>query len=249
MKILLISGHGAGDTGALGCGYKEFELTRELTKLIKNTLKDYATVDIYDTTRNAYKDIQSGKFNIGKYDYAFEVHFNAFNGNAHGTEIFVTTKEKGISVEQGIMKKMSRYFTLRDDSKPVDGVKRTNFLVINTLKNKGISASLIETCFIDNKTDMKVYQANKDRIAKDIAQAIAEGFGLKKAKKEVTVGSSVKVDDDAVVGGLASNRGAKASTYLKSNTWKVKEIKKIKNENEALLSCNTWIAVKYLTVA
>lgn len=38
MKILLISGHGAGDCGAIGNGYKEADLTRELVKLIDNEL-------------------------------------------------------------------------------------------------------------------------------------------------------------------------------------------------------------------
>ena len=38
MKILLIAGHGAGDTGASGCGYKETNLTRELVNLIAPTV-------------------------------------------------------------------------------------------------------------------------------------------------------------------------------------------------------------------
>lgn len=252
MKILLISGHGAGDTGALGCGYRECDLTREMTKLIKATLKDYATVDIYDTKRNAYKDITNGAFKIGKYDYALEVHFNAYNGTAHGTEIFVTTREKGITVEQGIMQEMKKYFTLRDNENPKDGVKRENFLVINTLKDKGISASLLETCFIDNKNDMKVYQEYKNDIANDIALAIARKFGLKKtakkpAKKTVKEGSKVKVSKDATVGGKALNRGNKASSYLTSNTFTVLKIDYIFGVKEAKLSCNTWVAVKYLT--
>ena len=35
MKILLIAGHGAGDPGASGCGYKEANLTRELVDVYK----------------------------------------------------------------------------------------------------------------------------------------------------------------------------------------------------------------------
>ena len=159
MKILLISGHGSGDTGALGNGYKECDLTRELVNLIALKLKNYATVDVYDQKRNAYKDVQNGTFNVGKYDYALEIHFNAFSDkSAHGSEIFVTTKENGITVEQGIMKNMKKYFTLRDNDSIFDGVKKTNFLVIKTLKAKGISGALLETCFITNANDMKLYQ-------------------------------------------------------------------------------------------
>ena len=38
MKILLIPGHGDGDPGAIGNGFNEADLTRELLKLIKSKL-------------------------------------------------------------------------------------------------------------------------------------------------------------------------------------------------------------------
>lgn len=256
MKILLIAGHGAGDPGASGNGYQEYKLTRELVNLIAPKLREYATVDIYDTTRNAFKDVQNGRFNVGKYDYVLEIHFNAYSDpKAHGSEIYVTTSEKGITVEQGIMKNMKRYFTLRDNDSVFDGVKRTNFLVIKTLKNKGISGALIEVCFITNKNDMIVYSTNKDAIAGDIVAGIVKGFGLKKrattttVKKTITVGSKVKVSSDAHIGGLASNRGDKASPYLKSKTWIVEDIETHIGVKEALLKgADTWVPVKYLTV-
>ena len=242
MKILLISGHGNGDCGAIGNGYHEANLTRELVNLIAQELKRYSQVDVYDKSRNAYKDVRNGKFNVGTYDYALEIHFNAFNSKAHGSEIYVTTRESGITVEQAIMKNMKRYFTLRGS----DGVKRVDFAVINNLKDKGISAALLEVCFIDNANDMKVYQQYKKEIAKDIVVGIAKGFGLK--HKTIEVGSTVTVAKDATIGGLASNRGNKASAYLTSKEWTVKSIATHKGESEALLSCNTWVAVKYLTI-
>lgn len=143
-------------------------------KLIEIKLRDYAHVTIYDQSRNAFKDILNGTFYIGKYDYVLEIHFNAFNGNAYGTEIYTTTKEEDISVEKTIMKKLSKYFKLRD----FDGVKQNDFLVIKTIKNQGISAALLETCFIDSKSDMDIYINNKEEIADCIVEGIVEGFGL-----------------------------------------------------------------------
>lgn len=172
MKILLIAGHGAGDVGAVGNGCKEADLTRELVNLIEPKLKRYATVVKYNQKRNAFKDVNNGTFTIGKFDYALEVHFNAFNGKARGTEIFVTDKEKGTGVESSIMAQMKKHFSVR-------GVKRKNFTVINTIKNKGISSALLEVCFIDNAIDMKYYLKNKDRIAQSIVEGIVQGFGLK----------------------------------------------------------------------
>lgn len=187
MKILLISGHGAGDPGACGNGYKEANLTRELVNNLAKKLKQYATVDIYNQNKNAFYDCQNGTFNISKYDYVFEVHFNASaNGQGHGSECYVTTREAGITVEQAIMKNISKFFVLRDNDSIFDGVKRTNFLVINTVKNAGMSGALLETCFIDNKSDMNIYQKNKDKIAQAICDGIVSGFGLKKNSTSTT---------------------------------------------------------------
>ena len=195
MKILLIAGHGAGDPGAIGNGYKEAYLTRELVRLIYDGLSEYQVdVDIYNQGHNAFYDVQNGTFKVGKYDYALEVHFNAASSSAHGTEIFVTDAENDITVEKNIMKEMKRYFTLRDG----DGVKVTNFLVITTLKNMGISSALLETCFISNKNDMKVYQENKNDIANDISVSIATSFKLKRKPKPL--------NNVAVVKYMASDR-------------------------------------------
>lgn len=179
MRILIISGHGGTpyDSGAIGNGYKEAELTRELAKLVVAKLKQYATVDLYDISKDAYKECKEGTFNIGLYDYVLELHFNSSaNKTAHGTEVYVTPRESGIGVEQEIMNQLGKHFTIR-------GVKRDDFLVINTVKSKGISSALLETCFISNASDMKMYQANKNKIAQDIVNGIAIGFGLTSTKR------------------------------------------------------------------
>lgn len=188
MKILLIAGHGAGDSGALGNGYREADCTRETVKLLKEELLKYedVAVNTYDTSRNAFYDAQNGEFNIGKYDYVIEMHFNASdNSSAHGTECFVTHEENGIDVEKRIMKNLSKFYTLRDNDNVFDGVKRTNFLVITQVKNKGMSGVLIELCFITNENDMKIYSANKKELAKLIADGVASGFKLEKKVEKV----------------------------------------------------------------
>lgn len=224
-NILLIAGHGAGDSGALGCGFKEFEKTRELVKLIKPRLEKYANVYVYPTDRNAFKDVKAGVFkkilneyfpNV-KFGYAFESHFNAFNISAHGTEIFVVPEEKGITVEQEIMKNMKEFFTLRDNDNIFDGVKRTRFLVIKTLKEMGISGALLETCFIDNPNNMKIYEAKKEEIADGIVNGIVTGFGLKENVKKPT---PVKVETEEqkharLVKANAKEYGMKVPTHIK----------------------------------
>ena len=187
MNILLMNGHGGNpyDSGATGNGYEEAVLTRELADLVESKLKKYATVKRYPKNRNAFADVQASTFTshvpggIKNIDYAFEIHFNAFGSGAHGSECYVTSAESGITVEQAIMKNMSKFFTLRDNDSIFDGVKRTNFAVIQTCKNYGVSGALLETCFIDNADDIAAYQSNKNVIADAIVDGIAEGFGLK----------------------------------------------------------------------
>ena len=70
MKILLIAGHGEGDPGACALGYKEADITREIAPKLKSILSNYATVDVFDTSKNMYKYLKSGKtFDFKTYIY------------------------------------------------------------------------------------------------------------------------------------------------------------------------------------
>ena len=185
MNILLIAGHGDGDCGAVGSGYQEAELTRELVKLINSELSNYANVTVFDTSKNMYKYIKSGKaFNFKEYKYVLEVHFNACvkdtkgDGKTTGTEILVHTSENGVSVENAIL------MNVCDIGFRNRGVKtRSDLQNMNVCKRvQGVSYALIETCFIDDLDDMKLYQANKEKVAKAIVKGIATGFSLKKVE-------------------------------------------------------------------
>ena len=190
MKILLMNGHGGNpyDSGAVGNGYKEAELTRELADLVETRLKKYATVKRYPKERNAYADVQNGTFTtyvpggINNIDYAFEIHFNA--GGGTGTEIYITTKEEGHTVEDAIVKNIANAIGVRNR-----GVKVTDFSVIATCKYYGVSSALLETLFIDSASDMKLWASNKDKIAEAIVDGIATGFGLKSETSDNTTES------------------------------------------------------------
>ena len=178
MNIMLIAGHGAGDSGATGLGYREADLTREVVWMIPDYLSPYANVTVGDTNRDWFMWLRTHNYDFTPYDYVLEVHFNSGasdpngNGRVTGTEIYVTTSETGITVEQDILANMAVLgFTNR-------GVKRKNFTVISKIKQQGVSAALLEVAFIDDRDDMNLYQAKKNEIAKAIADGIAEGFGL-----------------------------------------------------------------------
>lgn len=185
MKVLLISGHGAGDPGAIGtCNgktYREADLTREVVTLLAAKLKNYASVTVYDQSRNAYTDYKNGSLNsrahFENYNFVLEIHFNAFkadsgDGKTKGVEIFA---KSGSNIEGNIVKNIAALgFTNR-------GVKSNSFAVINTARSKGARAALLEVCFIDDVDDMKLYLAKKNQII----DAIVKGFGLSKSNETV----------------------------------------------------------------
>ena len=171
MKILLIAGHGAGDSGACGNGYQEANLTREVATLLADKLKGMCDVQVADTSRNWFEYLKSHSFNFMDYDYVLEIHFNS--GGGTGTEIFVTTSEQGVGVESAIVRHISEEVGYYNR-----GVKRTNYSVISKVKAQDVSAALLEVAFIDNERDMAIYTNSKDKIVTAIAAGIAEGFGL-----------------------------------------------------------------------
>ena len=183
-RILLIAGHGNGDSGAVGNGYKEAELTRDMVEHVKAQFDGYANVTIADTSKNWYQYIvkQGNIFNFKNYDYVLEIHFNAIkedkgDGKTKGTEIYVTKAEKGTAVETNIVNNISALgFANR-------GVKKNNYDLIKHIKNQGVSSALLEVCFIDDKDDMDIFVAKKKDIAKAIADGIVKGFGLTKSVK------------------------------------------------------------------
>lgn len=185
MKILLIAGHGNGDPGAVGNGYQESDLTREVVKLVASKLAAYGTGEVLDTANNWYRQIcvNGGYFNFTPYDYVLEVHFNSASGTSAdgvttGTEIYVTTSEKTVSVEENIVKGIA---SLGFENR---GVKTKNFSLIQYIKNQGVSSALLEVCFVSDADDMKLYASKKNEIADAIVKGIADGFKLQKTVSE-----------------------------------------------------------------
>ena len=182
MKVLVISGHGAGDIGASakidGTLYKESELTRiAAAGVLKALTAAGISAAQYDEDRNAYYDYQSGNLkknaNFGAYDYVLEIHFNAGannptgDGKTTGVEIYYPSAGEKSGYEEKLLDAISQIgFTRR---KAAAGM----FAVINTAARAGVKANLLEICFLDDADDMELWRGNVGGICCAIACAIA----------------------------------------------------------------------------
>ena len=167
MTHLVICGHGQGrnvyDSGAVNrsLNITEAEKVRELASL----MKPHATKTHFITDKNVYdfKDIVS----ISKgYESVTELHFNSFNGQAHGTEVLIKEGFKPDNTDTTLKNVLEKYFKSR-------GFKFVDWLYnANVMANTGIYYRLIEVCFIDNNADMAIYEKNKYVIARELMEVI-----------------------------------------------------------------------------
>ena len=185
MKIGIDCGHtlSGADYGANGIK-SESILTRELGTKVMNLFKAAGHSVINCTCDNASSLHDSLAYRVNtanrnSCDYYISIHFNAFNGNAKGTEILVyNTTDSRVN---GVLRRIT---TLGFKNR---GVKQRPGLYV--LKNTNMKAMLIEVCFCDNPEDMKTYDAN------EMAKAIVEGFLGAKVKTETTPTKSGKVEE------------------------------------------------------
>lgn len=187
MRILLIAGHGQGDPGAIGCGYKEADLTRKVVNGIEPILSRNAEVVVFDPAVKMSNFLaRGGKYDFTSFDYVLEIHFNAHKGGAadgklKGSEILVHPSEEVRTVEEIILRNLSALgFKSR-------GIKEEDLIVMNTCKGvQGVSYALVEVCFIDDPDDMTHYINNASLVNEAIAEGVIEGFKLQPLKPMLT---------------------------------------------------------------
>ena len=90
MRMGLISGHGAGDCGAVGCGYEEANETVRVVRMLAEKFEACGIeVVTYPYERNAFKDCNRGlglQADFSGCNYVIEVHFNSGRGDEGGDD-------------------------------------------------------------------------------------------------------------------------------------------------------------------
>lgn len=173
-KVFVSSGHGGSDTGAIDGPYIERDLAIEFRNLLVKELQALAVECSIDADVNALKqtlDFIKGKFLPS--DILLDIHFNA--GGGTGVEIIIPNVSTPF--EKQLAQRIADVInTVTGLKKRGGGVKPESETARKTLgwMRPNSENVLIEMCFIDNKTDMAVYNLNKYRIAKEIAKILSD---------------------------------------------------------------------------
>lgn len=200
-KILIASGHGYNDPGAVGNGTNERDFIRKyIAPNVQKYLKQAGhTVDLYGGSKqdqNLYTDTAYGERigdnkNYGmywvhnqKYDVVVELHLDAASASATGGHVIISNHWPADKIDKDINN------CLKATVGTIRGVDpRNDLLNANVAGRLGTNYRLVEMGFITNKKDMNYLKKNYDKFSKELAGAIngkpigGTSAGSKKAKQ------------------------------------------------------------------
>lgn len=213
VRIFIDPGHGGSDSGAVGNGLKEKDLTLKIAKKIRDKLQQYQNVQVKlsregDQTLSLKQ--RTDMANAWKADYLISVHINAgggtgfesyiYNGNYKGKA--ETDRKRGI-IHDEIMKQIAG---VRDRGK-----KQANYHMVRESK---MEAMLTENLFIDRKEDADKLKQDAwlEKIAQGHVNGLVKVFGLKKKAKPKPAPKPAPKDDRKLyrvqVGAFADRKNA-----------------------------------------
>jgi N-acetylmuramoyl-L-alanine amidase len=172
MKFCISSGHGKYIRGASGSPVPpqldEVDQARRVVDAVAELLKS-AGVGVETFHDNTSHDQNTNLHTITNWhnsktrDYDVSVHFNAYDGSAHGTEVLYVTQSSlakkvcdAICAAGGFTNRGAKY--------------RSDLYVLNNTEQPAV---LIETCFCDNTSDSNKYNDKFDAICEAIAESLS----------------------------------------------------------------------------
>ena len=212
MKFNVHGGHNFIVPGASGC-FSETSEDRKVKDLVISKLRSLGHT-VYDCTDDAGRTAKQNlanivaKCNAHSVDLDISIHFNAFNGTAHGTEVWQYSNKTNTYATNIVNSLAALGFTKR-------GVKKSTGLYV--LRNTKSKAILIECCFCDNGEDAKIYTAEK------VATAIVKGITGQ------TVGTSTPANNS----GSSTNANGRACPFTVKITADVLNVRKGPGTNYA----------------
>jgi len=167
-KIVIDEGHYNCESGAVGHGIRECDVTHDVAYRLKSILE---SVGHQVLITNGSLSSRPAKANSWGADIFISLHCNASTGSAYGIETFCykfAYRRLADCVHNALLENNNLYRTNR-------GVKEGDFCVI---RESNMDACLVEMAFIDNAEDNALLQKYPDEYAMAIANGIQSYFGL-----------------------------------------------------------------------
>ena len=174
MTVLLDSGHGGADSGAVGNGLQEKAVNLSVTQRLRDLLeaagvKIVMTQTDLDTTITGSDRIALVREKMAQYNFDLSVSIHHNGGGVIGAEVFVqndTQDATGASRDLGNLL-IEEYKKLGQSSR---GVKTQNLYMVRVPSEFGVPGILSEFCFLDNAADAAKIDSEEEQQAE--AQAL-----------------------------------------------------------------------------
>ena len=165
-KLLIIPGHGAGDSGACAAGREEAVLVRQLAARMKAWGGSKVKRTSYK--RNYYADKGISRLTLSPKSWRIlELHMDSAGASAKGGHVVVGEGYKPGSVVKATAKALAKHFPGRAETI----VCRGDLANPKRAAAKGYYYQLAECGFISNKRDREYFVEHMDDIAKDLLRA------------------------------------------------------------------------------
>lgn len=179
-RVYVGIGHGGYDSGAVGNGFKEKDLTLSIGKYCNERLKQYGIETKISRTTDCDSSIKSkvAASNAFKADVCMDIHINA--GGGDGSEVYYShVSSNGKKLAQSIVdatldiRQNTRGIKVRLDKDGTD--------YYGMIRETDAPAVLVECAFIDNETDIQIIntEAKRKVFGYAIADGVAKYLGVK----------------------------------------------------------------------
>ena len=189
-RVYVGIGHGGYDSGAVGNGFKEKDLTLSIGKYCNERLKQYGIETKISRTTDCDSSINSkvAASNAFKADVCMDIHINA--GGGDGSEVYYShVSPNGKKLAQSIVdatlaiRQNTRGIKTRVDDDGTD--------YFGMIRMTDAPAVLVECAFIDNATDIQIIntEAKRKVFGYAIADGVAKYLGVKMPTAKPTTAS------------------------------------------------------------
>ena len=174
--VTITAGHGGGDPGAVNGNITEAYIATDMRNMLKLYLERAGLKVRTDGDGNDNQSLRQALRLIPGSDLAIEIHCNAASSSqAGGVEALAQTKDKAIC--QKLCSAISDVMSI-----PVRGAaggwKDQSSGQHSRLAYVSGGGIILELFFISNPKELAIYQNKKWLVARELAEVIAEHFGL-----------------------------------------------------------------------